>query len=387
MQAELTSSGRPILLPHELSLREVNGVRYFQGYSLTRTSEQVGGHYELYVTSHRLLLVHHMTALQIPLHNLGSFDTAGGWFRSAKLSFQLTNFDSHPFYIKEACSIAGKPEPPLPSYPRQILIKFKSNSDRDLTYAAITKAKADEVWTKPTVVERLKVSGYGLAGVKTHLKQEATEAHTDIDSAFTDLKSLTDKSRKLIDLAARLKTVDEEAKDPELIEIRRVMGDLGFTSGVSRDTTGQNYFTQLARDLIDFIMPHLQANGGLLTIFDVFCLYNRARGTNLISPQDLQRSFESLSRLNLPVIYKELKNGIRVLQLASMREQELLEAVVRLTQERGNLSELELSAALKINPLIAKQCLLNAEDQGFIARDESMQGLRFYENLLRLSAI
>mmetsp|Transcript_21507 Transcript_21507/g.39339 ORF Transcript_21507/g.39339 Transcript_21507/m.39339 type:complete len:383 (+) Transcript_21507:227-1375(+) len=378
MQTELTSSGRPVLLPHELSLREVSGVRYVQG-----VDQQVGGFFELYVTSHRLLLVEQATAIQIPLHNIGTVETAGGWFRSAKLSFRLSNFDSHPFYVQEACTVAAKPLPPLPSMPQQVMLKFNSTSDRDVALTTITQARSEQAWKKPTVVERLKVSGYGLAGVKTTIKQEVTEASSDIGSAFTDLESLKEKSRKLVELASKLKQVDEEAKDPEIAEIRRVMGDLGFTSGVSRDTTGVNYFTQLARDLIDFIMPHLQANGGLLTIFDVFCLYNRARGTNLISPQDLQKSCENLTRLNLPVIYKELKNGVRVLQLASMHEDELLESVVKLIRDRESMSELELSEALKINPLIAKQCLINAEDEGYVARDESMQGLRFYENLMR----
>jgi ESCRT-II complex subunit VPS36 len=115
----------------------------------------------------------------------------------------------------------------------------------------------------------------------------------------------------------------------------------------------------------------------------------------LISPKDLQKACECLQHRKLPrdapgiggelpVVYKELKNGVRVLQLAALREHELLQSAVSLARERGSLSELELSEALKINPLIAKQCLLNAEDKGFVARDESVQGLRFYENLLRV---
>jgi hypothetical protein len=37
----------------------------------------------------------------------------------------------------------------------------------------------------------------------------------------------------------------------------------------------------------DFPLRKLKSAGGVMTLTDVYCLFNRARGTNLISPDDI----------------------------------------------------------------------------------------------------
>ncbi len=39
--------------------------------------------------------------------------------------------------------------------------------------------------------------------------------------------------------------------------------------------------------LSDFLAPQLPRVGGMMTLPDVYCLFNRARGTELVSPDDL----------------------------------------------------------------------------------------------------
>lgn len=39
--------------------------------------------------------------------------------------------------------------------------------------------------------------------------------------------------------------------------------------------------------LADFLRAPLESAGGMMTLPDVFCLFNRARGTELVSPDDL----------------------------------------------------------------------------------------------------
>lgn len=39
--------------------------------------------------------------------------------------------------------------------------------------------------------------------------------------------------------------------------------------------------------LADFLVGPMQRSGGIMPLPDVYCLYNRARGTELISPDDL----------------------------------------------------------------------------------------------------
>lgn len=42
-----------------------------------------------------------------------------------------------------------------------------------------------------------------------------------------------------------------------------------------------------ALQLADFLRPRLERSGGLLPMPDAYCLFNRARGTELVSPDDL----------------------------------------------------------------------------------------------------
>ena len=37
-------------------------------------------------------------------------------------------------------------------------------------------------------------------------------------------------------------------------------------------------------------MPHVERQGGVLTLPDVYCLFNRARGSELVSPADVLKA-------------------------------------------------------------------------------------------------
>lgn len=47
---------------------------------------------------------------------------------------------------------------------------------------------------------------------------------------------------------------------------------------VQRDSTGSSYHQELARELADFLVPILERQGGMKSLADVYCLFNRARG-------------------------------------------------------------------------------------------------------------
>lgn len=45
--------------------------------------------------------------------------------------------------------------------------------------------------------------------------------------------------------------------------------------------------THTLEQLADFLVAPMARSGGMMPLPDVYCLYNRARGTELISPDDL----------------------------------------------------------------------------------------------------
>ena len=78
----------------------------------------------------------------------------------------------------------------------------------------------------------------------------------------------------------------------EMKEIQSVMFNMGmttdFSSMVSKDTSGKNYHNALAVEIEKFLDKVIDNFGGVIGLVDLYCLYNRARGLDLISPDDLQ---------------------------------------------------------------------------------------------------
>ena len=48
------------------------------------------------------------------------------------------------------------------------------------------------------------------------------------------------------------------------------------------------YHTALANEVEKFLLTIIDNFGGVVGLIDLYCMYNRARGTDLISPDDLR---------------------------------------------------------------------------------------------------
>lgn len=332
----------------------------------------------LYITSHRLILAEHNSAIQIPLHYLTNPRTAGGMLRSHKIKADIHNRSTLPFYIEEQCKLQKVSPPAPPALPTRVILKFRSGG-KDAVFNTLQESLTRQAWTQALKVERPKLTGYGIQGLKKNMQEENKAAEQAVSSSFTDLHSLSQKSRELIQLATRLKSV-EETKDEEMQEIFGMMSELGMTSGVTRDTAGKQYHQQLARELVDCIRSSLEKAGGLMLLLDVFCIYNRARGSDLVSPSDMMMACKYLESLSIRV--RDLPGGIKAIQSDSMVKK-LYDQVLSLIMSEEHLSAQALANKLSLNPLIAKECLLELENQGQLCRDQTIYGLHFYYNILR----
>jgi ESCRT-II complex subunit VPS36 len=55
----------------------------------------------------------------------------------------------------------------------------------------------------------------------------------------------------------------------------------------------------------------------MMALTDVYCRVNRARGLELLSPEDLIQACHMLEQLNLPIRLRQFDSGVKVLQLQS----------------------------------------------------------------------
>lgn len=64
-----------------------------------------------------------------------------------------------------------------------------------------------------------------------------------------------------------------------------------------------------------FAFGILDKFGGVLALVDLYCMYNRARGTDLISPEDLLIACEKMNNMQeSKVILRTFTSGVKVVQ-------------------------------------------------------------------------
>ncbi|PNH06425.1 Vacuolar protein sorting-associated protein 36 [Tetrabaena socialis] len=81
------------------------------------------------------------------------------------------------------------------------------------------------------------------------------------------------------------------------------------------ETGGARYHIELCRQLADFLSAPLQRCGGLLSLPDVYCLFNRARGTELVSPDDLLQAAKLFGQAGVQGLrLRNLSSGVLVIQ-------------------------------------------------------------------------
>merc|ERR1739848_446209 len=99
------------------------------------------------------------------------------------------------------------------------------------------------------------------------------------------------------------------------------------------DQNLRDYYEVTARQVADFLVPRLRKrsaaasrkasggagasnSGGMMSLTDVYCLFNRARGSNLISPEDLRESCALLgTSVKVGLSMRTFPSGVVVLQL------------------------------------------------------------------------
>jgi ESCRT-II complex subunit VPS36 len=110
-------------------------------------------------------------------------------------------------------------------------------------------------------------------------------------------------------------------------DIEEVMFSMGmidtFTSHVSKEISGKKFYVDLAKELASFLDSVIEQErfSGVIGLIDLFCLYNRARGTDLVSPNDLKIACVNLDSSSKKYMLKTYtKSGIKCIQLRSFNE-------------------------------------------------------------------
>jgi ESCRT-II complex subunit VPS36 len=286
-----------------------------------------------------------------------------------------------------------------------------------------------------------RASHAGVGGILLRQRQEAAARQNALGEAFTDMEALMDKAKDMVLLAEHFTRALQKQRQAtqgdlgghagtgtgggggggesassaaEASEMEVMMLSLGITSPVTRDSAGALYHQELARQLADWLPPVLHKAGGILPLPDVFCIFNRARGSELISPDDLLKACQLWAKLRIPLQCRVFSSGVTVVQSLDRSDDEvcavLLRAVATSDDDVGTdegaveagagtrnggaagvegvtrnhklrrLDTYGASVALGIPPAIAREYLLMAEGHGILCRDEGPDATYYYPN-------
>jgi ESCRT-II complex subunit VPS36 len=68
--------------------------------------------------------------------------------------------------------------------------------------------------------------------------------------------------------------------DPAIEEIKKVLDNIGYIDPVTKETSGKDYYIQLADQINKYFTDYLTNDAGIITLTDAYGVYNRARGVS-----------------------------------------------------------------------------------------------------------
>ena len=102
----------------------------------------------------------------------------------------------------------------------------------------------------------------------------------------------------------------------------------------------------------------LRRNGDMLLLTDIYCMYNRARGTDLVSPDDVLAACRQLERLRLGMKLRLFNTGVMVVQSDSHDPKAVVKRLLALLHKRGYVDAAYLASTWRVSVPVAEEHLL-----------------------------
>lgn len=379
-----TSSSNPCVLPGEFGVYQQSGVRMYDGDKKTTFDNG-----NLKLTTHRIVwddLDQQDRTISVTLPLVSNIDEqASGFMSSAKV---VVTFLPPP---------ADKEPGPCVSSPYScVKFSFKQGGHSQF-YALLKEQIKKKSWAQQsTQSSSTGAAGRGLrqprgvggiVGIERKLEQKSKETDDHIQKAFKDLDALMEKAKEMVAIADKVASKLEEKKgsitEDETVMFKSYLLSMGIANPVTKEThgSGASYHKELAKELGTFLEKIIKDEGGMMTMSDVYCRFNRARGMELVSPDDLVNAAKAFSLVNMPLRLRAFESGVLVIQALSHSDEEVIRTTKQILDEKHSVTAEELAHLVSISVMLAKERLLVTEQAGKACRDDSVEGLRFYPNL------
>ena len=219
----------------------------------------------------------------------------------------------------------------------------------------------------------------GIHGIIQRQEKDLRKSEQEIENAFADLKSLMSKAKEMVALvdtfSKRLRAHEGGGQAEE-----ECLAQMAVRLGLQLGGAAPRGHTETAQQLAACLGPLLERSGGMLILQDAYCLANRARGTVLLSPEDMLQACQLFAPLGLPLRFLELPSGVKVVQTAAYSLDEVGAVVRSMLGARPFLTATDLAVQRGHSAVLCGEQLLALERAAVLCRDDSEHGLLFYLN-------
>jgi ESCRT-II complex subunit VPS36 len=181
----------------------------------------------------------------------------------------------------------------------------------------------------------------GIAGLERRGQELRKNNEMILGNAFEDLDALMTSAKEVIALAERFSaqaSLSNGASSEASAILSQSVSALGITT--TKDTLGSDslYISELSRNLAEFLTDDskgiLKKEGGIITLVDLWAVFNRARGgVELISPTDFAKAAEMWDKLKLPVRLRRFKSGLLAVQGRDRTEEKTIASLLTWLKE------------------------------------------------------
>lgn len=169
------------------------------------------------------------------------------------------------------------------------------------------------------VLPRIKLRT-GIVGIERGLQERQKATDDNIQLAFKDLNKLMAMAKDMVGISkvisSKIRERQGDISEDETVRFKSYLMSLGIDDPVTRDNfeTSSQYYKSLSMQLCEMLLDPLIEMGGMMSMADVYCRVNRARGLELLSPEDL---LNACKLLNGPMKLRQFPSGAMVIQLES----------------------------------------------------------------------
>lgn len=254
-----------------------------------------------------------------------------------------------------------------------------------------------------------RVKTVGIAGLEQRGRDMTKNNEVVIGNAFEDLEALMASAKEIVALAESFaRQTNGGAGSEESSLLAQSASELGLVTTkdmFSSSSSSQSlYLTELARNLAELLTDDrtsiLRKHGGIISLIDLWAIFNRARnGIELVSPTEFAKAAELWEKLRLPVRLRKFKSGVLVVQGSDRTDEKTIKALLSYLstlhhippdKEVGwkwqlwgqGVTARDVAQHFGWSLGVAEEELEMAEERGMLCRDEGLGGVKFWENWL-----